>query len=149
MGLMATDGTWHKWLVKTLVVFSMYVLKILTHFIVAVTVLVDASDVVSHPGPKQQTDPPSIPVSELFPDRNYPEGQIMEYEVPKDEKDEWVSGQVNCEYTHLNISATIGGLLQELNCHCSLDGEQWQYLASSDNSVPGEGRRWWLKRWSE
>ena len=54
----------------------------------AVTVLVDASDVVSPPGPKQQTDPPSIPVSELFPDRNYPEGQIMEYEVPKDEKDE-------------------------------------------------------------
>ncbi|KAK2186173.1 hypothetical protein NP493_212g07026 [Ridgeia piscesae] len=39
-------------------------------------------------GPKQQTDPPSIPVSELFPDRNYPEGQIMEYEVPKDEKDD-------------------------------------------------------------
>ncbi|XP_011306767.1 methionine aminopeptidase 2 [Fopius arisanus] len=28
---------------------------------------------------KQQTDPPSIPVSELFPDGNFPEGQIMEH----------------------------------------------------------------------
>ena len=25
-------------------------------------------------------------------------------------------------YTHINVSATIGGLLQELNCHCSLHG---------------------------
>ena len=24
--------------------------------------------------------------------------------------------------THFNVSATVGGLLQELNCHCSLDG---------------------------
>ena len=23
---------------------------------------------------------------------------------------------------HFNVSAIIGGLLQELNCHCSLDG---------------------------
>jgi methionyl aminopeptidase len=30
-------------------------------------------------GKKQQTDPPTLPVSELFPDGNFPEGQIMEY----------------------------------------------------------------------
>ena len=24
--------------------------------------------------------------------------------------------------THIDVSATIGGLHQELNCHCSLDG---------------------------
>lgn len=28
-------------------------------------------------GIKQQTDPPSIPVSELFPDGNFPVGQVM------------------------------------------------------------------------
>ena len=30
-------------------------------------------------GPAKQTDPPTIPVSELFPDGNFPEGQIAEY----------------------------------------------------------------------
>lgn len=30
-------------------------------------------------GVKQQTDPPTVPVSELFPDGNFPVGQIMEY----------------------------------------------------------------------
>ncbi|XP_078051389.1 methionyl aminopeptidase und isoform X1 [Augochlora pura] len=30
-------------------------------------------------GVKQQTDPPTVPVSELFPDGNFPEGQIMEH----------------------------------------------------------------------
>ncbi|XP_003700420.1 methionyl aminopeptidase und [Megachile rotundata] len=30
-------------------------------------------------GVKQQTDPPSIPVSELFPDGNFPVGQIMDH----------------------------------------------------------------------
>ncbi|XP_076248816.1 methionyl aminopeptidase und [Calliopsis andreniformis] len=30
-------------------------------------------------GPKQQTDPPSIPVSELFPDGNFPIGEIMDH----------------------------------------------------------------------
>ncbi|XP_015607847.1 methionine aminopeptidase 2 [Cephus cinctus] len=30
-------------------------------------------------GIKQQTNPPSIPVSDLFPDGNYPEGQIMDH----------------------------------------------------------------------
>ena len=34
--------------------------------------------------------------------------------------------------THLNVSGTIGGLLQELSCQC-------------DKSAPEEGRRWWLK----
>ena len=39
-------------------------------------------------GPKQQTDPPSIPVTELFPDKNFPEGEIQEYIIPRDGKDE-------------------------------------------------------------
>lgn len=30
-------------------------------------------------GVKQQTDPPTIPVSELFPDGNFPVGQIMDH----------------------------------------------------------------------
>lgn len=30
-------------------------------------------------GPKQQTDPPTIPVSEFFPDGNFPIGQIMDH----------------------------------------------------------------------
>lgn len=30
-------------------------------------------------GVKQQTDPPRIPVSELFPDGNFPVGQIMDH----------------------------------------------------------------------
>ena len=47
--------------------------------------------------------------------------------------------------THMNVSAAIGGLLQELSCHCSLDGVASR-LESSDNSVPEEGRPWWLKR---
>ncbi len=31
----------------------------------------------------QQTNPPSIPISELYPDGNYPEGQILEHPTPK------------------------------------------------------------------
>ena len=30
---------------------------------------------------KAQTDPPSLPVSQLFPDGNFPEGQIMEHPI--------------------------------------------------------------------
>ncbi|EFN85894.1 methionine aminopeptidase 2 [Harpegnathos saltator] len=30
-------------------------------------------------GMKQQTDPPTVPVSELFPDGNFPVGQLMDY----------------------------------------------------------------------
>ena len=30
---------------------------------------------------KTQTDPPSIPVSQLFPGGNFPEGQIMEHPI--------------------------------------------------------------------
>ncbi|XP_065067179.1 methionine aminopeptidase 2-like [Rhopilema esculentum] len=30
-------------------------------------------------GPKQQTDPPRVPISELFSDGNYPEGEILNY----------------------------------------------------------------------
>ncbi|XP_060080455.1 methionine aminopeptidase 2-like [Ylistrum balloti] len=37
-------------------------------------------------GGKQQTDPPSIPISELFPDGNYPEGQVTEYPPLKDDR---------------------------------------------------------------
>ena len=35
-------------------------------------------------GPKTQTDPPSIPISELYPDGNFPEGQICSYPVNQD-----------------------------------------------------------------
>ncbi|XP_071170631.1 methionine aminopeptidase 2-like [Mytilus edulis] len=35
-------------------------------------------------GGKQQTDPPSLPISELFPDGNYPEGEIMKHPEVKD-----------------------------------------------------------------
>lgn len=34
---------------------------------------------------KTQTDPPSIPVSELFPGGNFPEGQIMEHPIANDD----------------------------------------------------------------
>ncbi len=33
---------------------------------------------------KKQTDPPSIPVCELYPDGNFPIGEIQSYPVPKD-----------------------------------------------------------------
>ncbi|CAF1492165.1 unnamed protein product [Adineta ricciae] len=33
--------------------------------------------------PLQQTNPPSIPICELFPDGNFPEGQILEHPTPK------------------------------------------------------------------
>ena len=36
-------------------------------------------------GAKTQTDPPSIPVSELFPSGNFPEGQIMEHPIANDD----------------------------------------------------------------
>ena len=35
-------------------------------------------------GPPQQTDPPSIPVVDLFPSGEFPEGEIQQY------KDEYV-----------------------------------------------------------
>jgi len=31
----------------------------------------------------QQTNPPSIPICELYPDGNFPEGQILEHPTPK------------------------------------------------------------------
>ncbi|XP_044577376.1 methionine aminopeptidase 2 [Cotesia glomerata] len=39
-------------------------------------------------GGKQQTDPPSIPIGDLYPDGNFPIGQIMDHPVPSgvDEK---------------------------------------------------------------
>ncbi|XP_062584071.1 methionine aminopeptidase 2-like isoform X2 [Saccostrea cucullata] len=35
-------------------------------------------------GQKQQTNPPSLPISELFPEGNFPEGEIMDYPVVQD-----------------------------------------------------------------
>lgn len=34
-----------------------------------------------------QTDPPSLPISQLYPDGNFPEGEIMQYPVVKDKDD--------------------------------------------------------------
>jgi methionyl aminopeptidase len=43
------------------------------------------SGVVDQPKPaKKQTNPPSIPINELYPDGNFPVGQILDYPVPKD-----------------------------------------------------------------
>lgn len=36
---------------------------------------------------KSQTDPPTLPVAELFPDGVFPTGEIMEYPMPKDVSD--------------------------------------------------------------
>lgn len=36
-------------------------------------------------GKPAQTDPPTIPIVDLFPDQAFPEGQIMEYPIPKNE----------------------------------------------------------------
>ena len=36
-------------------------------------------------GAKTQTDPPSLPVSQLFPCGNYPEGQIMDHPIANDD----------------------------------------------------------------
>ena len=33
--------------------------------------------------PLQQTNPPSIPICDLYPDGNYPEGQVLEHPTPK------------------------------------------------------------------
>ena len=34
-------------------------------------------------GPREQTNPPSIPISDLYADGNYPEGEILEHPTPK------------------------------------------------------------------
>jgi len=36
------------------------------------------------PAIKQQTDPPTVPISELFRDKKYPHGQECEYPPDKD-----------------------------------------------------------------
>ena len=36
-------------------------------------------------GPKAQTDPPSIPILDLFPNRDFPLGEIQQYPVGQDE----------------------------------------------------------------
>ena len=35
-------------------------------------------------GGKKQTNPPTIPIADLFPNENFPIGQEMEYPIPKD-----------------------------------------------------------------
>lgn len=37
-------------------------------------------------GKVEQTDPPSIPIVDLFPDQVFPVGQIMDYPVGKDDR---------------------------------------------------------------
>uniref|UniRef100_A0A1E1XG64 Methionine aminopeptidase 2 n=1 Tax=Amblyomma aureolatum TaxID=187763 RepID=A0A1E1XG64_9ACAR len=37
-------------------------------------------------GPKQQTDPPSIPICDLFPDGNFPVGEEVEHPIPNDSR---------------------------------------------------------------
>ena len=37
-------------------------------------------------GEVQQTDPPSLPVSQLFPDGNFPVGQIMDHYIAQDDR---------------------------------------------------------------
>lgn len=37
-------------------------------------------------GPKQQTDPPSIPICDLFPDGNFPVGEEVEHSIPNDSR---------------------------------------------------------------
>ena len=59
---------------------SFLVLNILTWKLHIVPVLV----LRKKKEPPQQTDPPSIPVVDLFPSGEFPEGEIQQY------KDEWV-----------------------------------------------------------
>lgn len=35
----------------------------------------------------KQTDPPSIPIVDLYPDKNYPTGEICEYLAPKSQNE--------------------------------------------------------------
>lgn len=39
-------------------------------------------------GKSGQTDPPSIPIVDLFPDQVFPIGEILDYPVPKSAKDD-------------------------------------------------------------
>jgi len=46
-------------------------------------------------GPKQQTDPPSLPVADLFPSGNFPVGQIMDH--PIGQNDQTAKNRFNSE----------------------------------------------------
>lgn len=48
----------------------------------------EAGDQKKKPNKSKKLDAPSIPISQLFPDGNYPEGEIMRYPVVKDDKDD-------------------------------------------------------------
>lgn len=37
-------------------------------------------------GKGKQTDPPSVPITDLFPDQVFPEGEIQKYKLPKDDR---------------------------------------------------------------
>ena len=43
-------------------------------------------------GVKQQTCPPSIPICELYPDENFPEGEILEHPIAAVE---WVNNFIS------------------------------------------------------
>ncbi|KAH7937802.1 hypothetical protein HPB49_016184 [Dermacentor silvarum] len=43
-------------------------------------------DKTEEKGPKQQTDPPSIPICDLFPDGNFPIGEEVEHPIPNDSR---------------------------------------------------------------
>ena len=47
---------------------------------------------------KIQTDPPTLPISSLFPSGNYPEGQIMEHPIAADDQKELVLNLSNGNY---------------------------------------------------
>lgn len=56
------------------------------HLTFSVTVLfVFNRSYVSIGGSKQQTVPPSIPIAELFPDGNFPEGEIHDHPIAANE----------------------------------------------------------------
>lgn len=44
-----------------------------------------ATSQAANSAPKKQTDPPTIPIADLFPDGNFPLGEICEYKIGTDE----------------------------------------------------------------
>ena len=54
---------------------------------------------------KQQTNPPSIPIADLFPDSNFPIGQEVEHPIPRDR--------------FVTINVTIGWIATQISFFCS------------------------------
>ena len=46
----------------------------------------DSEDKTTNSPAVKQTDPPTLPVSQLFPDNNFPVGQIMDHHIAKDDR---------------------------------------------------------------